>query len=209
MKNAIFFLIFTCTFIQSYAQASVNKEINPNLIKNVVLINTNPWEVLMNAKGDIFSKLSQKPKYLYNYEDKSDDYQYAEMGAEAESSFNNQYTSSNVENTTPNEYPRKVLVPLDEREIEINFKKGNATIGQSEVAILDNLAQVLQNNPNKKFKIFSFNDEPASKSYILSKRRIDATLKYLNIKGIDTDQRLVIGNSVNGKSNKIVFLPID
>ncbi len=209
MKKIILLVAFACIFIQVQAQRSTNRQ-SRELIKDIVLINAAPWKVLMNKQGDILSKLSHKPGYLDGYEDKKLDSLYVNGQGEGYPSvdYYGGYSTSEEESTVVR--PGVVNSTSSKRETEVYFKKGSATIVESEIPQLDVIAQDLKENPNKKFKIFSFNNEPASKSYILAQRRLDAVLKYLKTKGINTDERFILDNgNVRGKNNKIVFFPLD
>lgn len=205
MKKIILLAAFVCIFIQAKAQHSTDNS-KGKLINNIVLINRSPWQVVMNRQGEILSKLSHKPRYLDGYEEKNDESSYANRQS-------NNYTTPNysvLEEHPPKKFKNSSFVPVSEREIEVNFKMGSATIVEGQIAQLDIIAQNLKDNPNKKFKIFSFNNEPVSKAYILAKRRLDVVLKYLSIKGINTDKRLIQGNeNIRGQNNKIVFLPVN
>ncbi len=180
-------------------------------VRNVILINTSPWYVVMNRQGDIFSKISHRPDYLSNYEEKGVNPQYQEEQSYVSDSKYDLRTdnTSKLEPNSLEGFREDAAILISERELEVNFKKGTATIIDGEISRLDRIVKYLQDNPDKKFKLFSFTNEPINNSYILSTRRVNAVLKYLGIKGINVDERLVFRNTVRGRSNKITFFLID
>ncbi len=207
MKKIILSAVLVCFFVQTQAQSEVNS-LNRELINNIILINSSPWQVLMDSQGDILSKLSQKQRYLEGYEQ---DFYILQNQDREDSNFVSQDYSGEVASPTSfQEVKNKVFLAESERDLEVNFKKGSATIIESDIRVLNIIAKDLQNNPSKKFKVFSFNNEPVNRYYILSQRRLDAVLKYLSIRGVDTQSQLILVNSsVRGQSNKIVFFAVD
>ena len=211
MKNIVLiFVLFFCTY-NVFGQSN-SEEINKSVVKNVVLINTNPWEVLMTKNGDILAKLKNKPNYLKGYETTSKNhtpitpvYENAVVVAKKkESILASDATVSKVETKVVND---KVLF-LDEDRLQVTFKLGSALLSSKEIAFLNKIAAKLDADRNLKYNVFGFSSEPEYRFYILSKRRMNAVLSYLKVKGVDVDKQIIVNSAVKGKNNKIVFAPL-
>jgi len=198
MKNIMLIFVLSLCALQMTAQSN-SESVKNSVVKNVVLLNESPWEVLMSKNGDILAKLKSKPEYLKGYEqgakspirskDINSDVQIVKVAPKPE-----------VENTL---ISRDVAINNSHKEIV--FKVGSALLSNKDINFLNGIAAELKNNPNTKIKLFSFGSEPSYRFYILSKRRLDAVLGYLKIKGVDIDNQIVVGSKVKGVSNKIVF----
>jgi outer membrane protein OmpA-like peptidoglycan-associated protein len=187
---------------------------NTRVIKDVVLLNIEPYEVLMNDKGDIIAKVRHLPDYLKS----SDDYKGEKVNTEV--------AQREGKRDIPGGISDVAVKPMEEKQVqanvgeeveyqptvikanghfEVNFAKGTATLNNKAIATLNELAQVLQQYPEKKIQVFGFKNEPAIVASLLSKRRQDACIAYLRIKGVDIDRQVRKGSVTEGASNKIVF----
>jgi outer membrane protein OmpA-like peptidoglycan-associated protein len=199
MKNIVK-IIGLLFFVINLSAQSNSEQINKNVIKNVILINTSPWEVLMSKNGDILAKLQYLPDYLkgYDVDWKTDSNIEIKNKPVAKVELKKEKTplvkEPKINNTPENSYK------------EIYFSTGSALLKSSQISQLNEIALKLTSNKNNIMKLYGFNSEPDYRSRILSKRRMDAVLAYLKIKGVNIDDQIIVGNTVNGQNNKIVFI---
>lgn len=202
MKNIILFNLLFFLAFNAIGQSNTEK-IDKDVVKNVILIETNPWEVLMSKNGDVLAKLKHKPNYLKGYD--------------TDWKKNNIVVNENTA-IVKVEPPKKEKITLETKEIlkfsdtplkseikEVFFKTGSALLRSNEITFLNAIALNLTQNKSMKYKLFGFNSEPDYRFHILAKRRMDAVMAYLKVKGVDLNNQIVIGSSVNGENNKIVF----
>ena len=166
----------------------------------------------MTKNGDILAKLKNKPDYLRGYEAGSEKstpvtpvYKNTVDIATAD-----EYTA--VSNETVSKVDTKVIndnISLDhEDRLQVSFKLGSALLSSDDIALLNKIAAELNADRDMKYNAFGFNSEPEYRFYILSKRRLDAVLSYLKVKGVDIDKQIIVNSAVKGKNNKIVFAPV-
>ena len=205
MKNIVIVFIVILFAVTLSAQSNSEK-IDRSVVKNVVLINTNPWEVLMSKNGDVLAKIQHLPNFLKGYEKseiKVEDVVIKEelkiVKAETTPVVNAGFVKNIVE-VSMEESPQDIK--------EVFFNVGSALMRFSQISLLDEIAVSLNENKNLKFKLYGFSNEPEYRSHILSKRRFDAVLAYLKIKAVDIDKQIIVGSSVSGENNKIVFIEI-
>lgn len=200
MKNIIlFFLLFI--FASNAIGQSNSENVDNDVVKKVILIETNPWEVLMSLNGDVLAKLKHKPNYLKGYD--------------ADWKKTEEFSNSNLVKVVPTKKEKVALAsketlkfsdaPMKSEVKEIFFSTGSALLRSNEIALLNNIALKLKENRILKYKLFGFNSEPDYRFHILAKRRMDAVLGYLKIKGVDINRQIIVGSSVNGENNKVVF----
>ncbi len=210
MKNIVLiFVLFFCT--HSLFSQTNSQKVNENVVKNVVLINKNPWEVLMTKNGDILAKLKDVPDYLIGFEKDSDLNIAKEMNGEKPQIV----LSKPVVTATETKSASKERVisnedfnsKMSDDRLEVVFNLGSALLNSNQISLLNEISKQLVSNRNLKYNIFGFNSEPEYRFYILSKRRMDAVLSYLKVKGVDIDNQIIVNSSVKGKNNKIVFAP--
>ena len=155
----------------------------------------------MSQNGDVLAKLKHKPNYL--------------KGHDAEWKKIKTVSNSNIAKVAP---PKKEKIVLEPKEVlrfsdaplksevqEVFFGTGSALLRSNEITFLNNIALKITQNKNLKYKLFGFNSEPDYRFHILAKRRMDAIMGYLKIKGVDLNKQIVVGSSVNGENNKVVF----
>ncbi len=182
-----------------FAQSN-SQDIDKNVVRNVILINSAPWEVLMSKNGDILAKLTYLPDYLKGYDvdwKENTNYEPDIPVASNINSLNQLKTFKKKEGVISNSGINKVK--------EIYFRVGSALLSNNAINDLNIIAQKLNNNKDSVLRLFGFINEPESRSSILGKRRMDAVIAYLKIKGVNIDSQIKRGNSVKGKNNKIVF----
>ena len=203
MKNIV--IVFGVLLFAVTVSAQSNSEkIDRNVVKNVVLINTNPWEVLMSKNGDVLAKVQHLPDFLKGYEKSENKVE----GVVIKESLNKDKVETTpvvnagfVKNTV------EILMEESPQDIkEVFFNIGSALMRSSQISLLNDMAVSLKADKNLKYKLYGFSNEPEYRSHILSKRRFDAVLAYLKIKAVDIDKQIIIGSSVNGENNKIVFI---
>lgn len=200
----VFSLLFT---VQINAQ-------NNRVIKDVVLLNIEPYEVLMNDQGDIIAKIRHLPDYLNSKEEFKGEKVNTEVAVrEAKREVPGGVSDVAVKAIEPQQDETDSGEPAVFQPTiikangyyEVNFSKGTATLSNKAINILNELAQVLKEQPDKKIQVFGFKNEPAIVAALLSKRRQDACIAYLRIKGVDIDRQVRKGSVTEGASNKIVF----
>ncbi len=211
MKNIVLiFVLFFCTY-NVFGQSN-SEEINKSVVKNIVLINKNPWEVLMTKNGDILAKLKSKPNYLKGYETSSENYTPITPAYEKSVVVAKKKEYAPVSNESVSKVETKVsndkVSPIDEDRLQVTFNLGSALLSSDDITLLNKIAAELDADRNLKYNVFGFNSEPEYRFYILSKRRMDAVLSYLNVKGVDIDKQIIVNSAVKGKNNKIVFAPL-
>lgn len=209
MKNIILiFVLFVYAFNLS-AQTNSEK-INNNVVKNIVLINKMPWEVLMSKNGDILAKLKDIPEYLKGYEKSTplneikptpikEKTVIASSEVKTEVYKTYKETPSNIKKANHEESK------YDSERLEVGFSLGSALLRDKQISFLNGIADRLNSDPNLTFKLFSFNREPDYRYYILSRRRVEAVLGYLKVKGVNINDQIIVKSTVKGKNNKIVF----
>jgi outer membrane protein OmpA-like peptidoglycan-associated protein len=185
------------------------------VIRDVVLLNIEPYEVLMNEDGDIIARVRHLPDYLKSTEELKKTRVATEiasrepkrqMGGDVNPSIVKSVSESEAENTQMQTFPENN--PDDratEDFYEVVFAKGTATLSSQAITVLNELAAVLNNDPGKKIQVFGFKNEPAMVASLLAKRRQEACIAYLRIKGVDVDGQVTKGSVTEGVSNKIVF----
>ncbi len=181
-------LVFTLN-----AQVTTSK-IDKNIVQNVVLINSMPWEVLMSKDGEILAKLKYLPNYLKGYD----------LNWEKDTNFEppipvKVQAQKTMHSDIQNDFVNSA------KNSEIFFHVGSALLKSKQIQQLNELAQQLNSNPSMVVRLFGFTHEPETRSSILGKRRMDAVKAYLKIKGVDVDRQIVRGSNVEGENNKIVF----
>ena len=182
-------------FVLTLNAQTDTKIIEKNVVQNVVLINSMPWEVLMSRDGDILAKLKYLPDFLKGYDvnwEKDTNY-------EPPVPIVNKAVQNNDVANWQNNFNQ------DNKISEIYFHVGSALLKNKQIHELNVLAQKLNSNPSLVFRLFGFVHEPETRASILGKRRMDAVIAYLRIKGVDVDRQVIRGNVVNGQNNKIVF----
>jgi hypothetical protein len=203
MKKVLVLLLLLNICAFGYSQTNSDKVKN-NVFKRVILIDAVPTEVLMNRNGDILAKLNVLPDYLKAYETqdslidisnvKSEDISLAESNIIADNSL------------SVIEAPKETLNFKSSSNLEIKFKGGTAYIDPPQIQILNDMIYQLNSGGISAIKLFGFVNEPDYRSGILSQRRMEAILAYMKVKGVDIDNKVIVGNSVNGQNNKIVFV---
>jgi len=207
MKNImLIFVLFFC--MQSLSAQSNSQKVSKDVVKNVVLINKNPWEVLMTRNGDILAKLKDIPDYLKGVEENPN-----------EPVVDNPSYPKTIVKSTPvtvsepqindevllNEMNRPDTPDFKDTKLEVVFNLGSALLTSKQINLLNSISSRLIADKSLRFNLFGFNSEPEYRFYILSKRRMDAVLSYLKVKGVDIDNQIIVNSSVKGKNNKIVF----
>ena len=197
MKKVLVILLLLNVCYIGYSQTNSVKVSN-NVFKKVILIDAVPTEVLMNWNGDILAKLNILPNYLKDYEIEDSIIDISNVQID---------TFSIAENSFREEVAQNANFSLDNSSnFEISFKGGTAYIGPSQIQVLNDLISRLNSNKIGAIKLFGFVNEPDYRSGILSQRRMEAILAYMAVKGVDIDSKVVVGDSVNGQNNKIVFV---
>ena len=199
MKNIVKIFAVMLMAANMFSQ-TVKNDIDKNVVKNVVLINSAPWEVLMSKNGDILAKLNYLPDFLKGYDvDWQEDTNYepdipiaGKLDSKKQSVALNSHVSK-VNNTGINKIQ------------EVYFSVGSALLSNGAIRQLNQIANTLINDKNKTMRLFGFVNEPDSRYSILGKRRMDAVIAYLRIKGVDVDTQVKRGNNVKGQNNKIVL----
>jgi len=178
-------------------------------IRDVVLLNVEPFEVLMTENGEIITKIRHIPNYL-NLEKK-----IQALSIKSEIALNPKVESQKeviaADIVSPFKKIEKRVVSQTvpngnfKEYYEIEFTPGTATLSSRAIASLNELATVLQSNPDRKVQIFGFQNEAPLLASLLSKRRRDGCVAYLKIKGVNTREQLRLGSITKGANNKIVF----
>ena len=199
MKNIVVMIILLLLGVNVFSQTN-SQDIEKDVIKNVVLINSSPWEVLMSKNGDILAKLTYLPDFLKGYD----------IDWKEDTNFEpNIPLVKNVKSQNHVEAQGKKEQKFSKTGVnkikEIYFNVGSALLSNKAIADLNNLAQDLNNNRDNVLRLFGFINEPESRSSILGRRRMDAVIAYLKIKGVNIDTQIKRGNNVKGRNNKIVF----
>ena len=194
MKKIIEVFVLVLFVLTMNAQEDVGKN-DKNVVQNVVLINSMPWEVLMSKGGDILAKLKYLPDFLKGYDvnwEKDTNYEPPVPIVNKQVQNNNTFNRQNDFNKE-NKFP------------EIYFQVGSALLKNKQIQELNELAQKLISNPSLVYRLFGFVHEPETRASILGKRRMDAVMAYLRVKGVNVDRQVIRDNVVNGQNNKIVF----
>ena len=199
MKNIVKIFAIMLFAANMFSQ-TVGGDIDENVVKNVVLINSAPWEVLMSKNGDILSKLTYLPDFLKGYDiDWQEDTNY-EPDIPVANKLNSQ-----KQIFAANKEVEKVSNTGINKVQEVYFSVGSALLSNGAIRKLNEVAETLNNDKNKTMRLFGFVNEPDSRYSILGKRRMDAVIAYLRIKGVDVDTQVKRGNNVKGQNNKIVL----
>ncbi len=199
MKNIVKIFAIMLLAINVFSQTN-SSDIDKNVVKNVVLINSSPWEVLMSKNGDILAKLTYLPDYLKGYDvDWKEDTNY-----EPEIPLANKLNYKK-QNLVLNKKEQKIDKTGINKIKEIYFSVGSALLSNRAIKDLNKIAESLNNNRKQTLRLFGFVNEPDSRYSILGKRRMDAVIAYLKIKGVNIDTQIIRGNNVKGQNNKIVF----
>jgi len=209
MKNImLIFVLFFC--VLSLSAQSNSQKVSKDVVKNVVLINKNPWEVLMTKNGDILAKLKDIPDYLKGVEENpiapvAANPLYTETIVKSTLVTVSKPNSNDVAVLKENKINRPDTPDIKDARLEVVFNLGSALLTSNQINLLNSISSRLIADKSLKFNLFGFNSEPEYRFYILSKRRMDAVLSYLKVKGVDIDNQIIINSSVKGKNNKIVF----
>ena len=201
-------LIFTLLYsVNLFAQEQ-------RVIRDVVLLNVEPYEVLMTTNGDILSRIRHLPDYLKSLETIERQFVNTELASrEAKREIPGEI---NTQKATQNEEPQNQVnnievVPFTAEAIpktghyEVIFSKGTATLTSKAIQTLNLLAEELKQNPDQRIQVFGFKNESPMVASLLAKRRQDACVAYLRIKGVDVENQVSKGSVTQGTSNKIVF----
>jgi len=211
MKNImLIFVLFFC--MQGLSAQSNSQKVSKDVVKNVVLINKSPWEVLMTRNGDILAKLKDIPDYLKGFEENPnapvvDNLSYPETIVKSTPVTISELRSNPRDVAIPgeNEMKRPDTPDFEDTRLEVVFNLGSALLTSNQINFLNSISSRLIADKSLKFNLFGFNSEPEYRFYILSKRRMDAVLSYLKVKGVDIDKQIIVNSSIKGKNNKIVF----
>jgi hypothetical protein len=197
MKKVLVVLLLLNVCYFGYSQTNSDKVKN-NVFKKVILIDAVPTEVLMNRNGDILAKLNVLPDYLKAYETQDSIIDISNVKIE------NTSVAENLQ--AEKELVKENLSFKSNTNLEIKFKGGTAYIDPSQIQILNDLIYHLNSGSIQAIKLFGFINEPDYRSGILAQRRMEAILAYMKVKGVDIDNKVILGNSVSGQNNKIVFV---
>ena len=184
------------------------------VIKDGVLLNVEPYEVLMTPNGDILSKIRHLPDYLKSLEKIERQFVNTELASrevkrEVPGTINTKELTS--DEVTQDKLNENEVVPFAAEAIpktghyEVIFSKGTATLTSLALNTLNKLAEELKQNPDQRIQVFGFKNESPMVASLLAKRRQDACVAYLRIKGVDVDNQVSKGSVTQGTSNKIVF----
>jgi hypothetical protein len=201
-------IMYVCLVFASLVVVDASAQ-RQRVIRDVVLLDREPYEVLMSENGDIISRIMHLPNYLTS------------------AGFIEQQVTSDEPLVKSNEQKvdeinqdlaKNIIVPKNARVVkpvtkspeykdyyEIEFAQGTATLSAKSIAILNELAKMLHANPNQKVQVFGFQNESPIIALLLSKRRRDACIAYLKIKGVRIDRQISKGSITEGANNKIVF----
>jgi hypothetical protein len=207
MKKVIVLLLLLSACYIGNSQSNSDRLKN-NVVKKIILIDQVPTEVLMNKNGDILAKLNVLPDYLKKYEVQDSVIDISNVKVESTEILNttivaNETSASSGIFETSNPVNSDLNSSNNQ---EIKFKIGTAFIDPSQISILNDLINQINNGLISNIKLYGFINEPVYRSAILSQRRMEAILAYMKVKGVDIDNSVVIGNSVNGQNNKIVLV---
>jgi len=185
------------------------------VIRDVILLDRQPFEVLMSENGDILSKIRHLPDYLRSPElvpkqvTRSD-----EPLAEKTPRVKPQEIEDSPEQSSVPlvklQPARQIVAPVTaqgefKEYYEINFTAETATLSSTAISTLNELAIILNANPSQRVQVFGFQNESPLIAMLLSKRRRDACIAYLKIKGVRVDKQITRGSITQGVTNKIVF----
>ena len=188
-------IIFTISSITLNGQNQTDND-NAQTIRRVVLLNSNPWEVLMSRNGEIMAKL----KYLPDYFDSVDEKWKKEWQEEKKDIYPEVVNSETQYQNTNNED-----VNSAEEFGDIYFLSGSALLRKKQIQTLNKIAKKLKENKNLQLKLLGFTNEPDLIATVLGKRRMDAVVTYLKIKGVDIDNQVKRGSTVKGVNSKVVY----
>jgi len=170
-----------------YAQKKVLTDDNEPL-QRVILLNSDPWEVLLARDGEIIAKLKYLPFYFEHtkYKQKPEKSRF-------------------ITRNKPKESAATFTEPLKDFG-DIYFLPGSALLRKKQIQLLNNLANILKAGKDKKITLLGFTNEPDMIASILGKRRMDAVITYLKIKGVDVDRQVERGSTVKGVNSKVVYV---
>jgi len=186
----VFLLAIVLVFISNVALLGQRKNVknDTETIRKVVLLNSTPWEVLMNRDGEILAKLHYLPNYFSNKNigyDKRKMYSYVQNA----SNRKDEITDADIKGFG-----------------DIYFLPGSALLRKKQINILNKLAEILKRDRNKKIVLLGFTNEPVMIASVLGKRRMDAVITYLKIKGVDIANQVERGSTAKGVNNKIAYI---
>jgi len=179
------------------------------IIRDVVLLNIEPYEVLMTEKGDILSKIRSIPDYLTSDKVIKKESNKSEIAISHDVASKEETKAENIL-TSYTKKEKRTISPVINNEIrrdyfEVEFIQGTATLTSKAISTLNELASILKSNRQQSVQIFGFQNESPQIASLLSKRRRDACVAYLKIKGVKTRDQLSLGSITRGTNNKIVF----
>ena len=187
--------------IQSYGQ-------NQRVIRDVVLLNVEPYEVLMTEEGDILSKIRHLPNYLKSAQKVEKKVIKSEIASKVEEESKT-LAKAEAKSEKTNQFKEKRITRAQSVDFkdhyEIKFNDRTATLTNVALKTLDELSTFLKTNPDQKVQVFGFENESPQLAALLSKRRRDACIAYLKIKGVRVEDQIIRGSITKGTYNKIVF----
>ena len=181
------------------------------VIKDVVLLNIEPYEVLMTESGNIITKVRHLPNYLKTYDVIERQKVDTKIVPKSQKAKNDQLIAKKEMVIEDEAFKVKEEAPVKESlktyrdHYEVNFAKGTATLSGEAISILNELAEVLKADPSQNIQVFGFQNESPMVASLLSKRRQDACIAYLSIKGVAISKQISKGSVTPGTNNKIVF----
>lgn len=196
MNKLFLVLVLAFSIASVFAQVRDYKEY-PESMRKIILIDTVATEVILNKNGDILAIIKTIPDYFDN------DVRFAEQittGIDTEDISAGDIISAEID-AEKAEMPSNPLI-----DFEISFKSKTAYIDPLQIVYLDRIVANIHSGKINKVRLFSFVNEPYHLARLLSERRLEAVTTYMKIKGIDVENRVVIENTIEGKSNKIVFI---
>lgn len=203
-------LIFSWLTLALIFTGQINAQ-EQRVIKDVVLLNIEPYEVLMTESGNIITKVRHLPNYLKTHDVVRRQKVDTKIVPKSQKAKEDQLIAKNdrviVEPEVKVNELTSVQVPLRtyKDHYEVNFARGTATLSGEAISILNELAEVLKADPSQNIQVFGFQNESPMVASLLSKRRQDACIAYLSIKGVAVRKQISKGSVTPGTNNKIVF----
>ena len=200
--------ILLVAFALYIAMPGTNAQDN-RVIRDVILLNVQPYEVLMTKEGDVVAKIRHIPNYLTSGEKVKPASVNPSLAAGTETRpVEPEEQGTQVSDRDDPSHPyasngQDMLPKFD--YFEVIFSKGTATLSAESLSTLNELATMLKANPGKMVQMFGFQNETPLVATLLSKRRQDACVAYLKIKGVQVSKQVLPGNVTEGTNNKIVF----
>lgn len=195
MNRLILVLVMVVSIVSVYAQVKDYSEY-PESMRKIILIDTVATEVILNKNGDILAVIRTIPDYFEN--NKFPDEIMTDVETGDISSIDIIAAEKDAQMATR---PSNPLI-----NFEVNFKAKTAYIDPLQIAYLDHIIADLNSGRIHKVRLFSFVNEPYHLARLLTERRLEAVTTYMKIKGVDVENRVIIENTVEGRSNKIVFV---